>query len=78
MYTCRQSRETLCITNNTEPNGTMVVTLLLPILSSLLLAACPTKALQYRLFGLSSQAARRAFIVLIVSLHAVFLGVARL
>ncbi len=42
------------------------------------LSACPKDALQYKFLGLSPHTARMVFIVLIVSLHAVFLGVARL
>ena len=42
------------------------------------LAFCPESALSYRFFGLSPEAARRLFLVLAVSLHAVFLGVARI
>jgi len=46
---------------------------ILPILSSIMLAA-----LEYKFLGLPAAAARKVFLVLIVSLHAVFLGVARL
>lgn len=42
------------------------------------LGACDHGRLGYRLPGLSPQAARRVFLVLAVSLHAVFLGVARI
>jgi len=42
------------------------------------LAACPTGAIGYRFPGLSPERARAIFLVLVVSLHAVFLGVARL
>jgi len=42
------------------------------------LAGCPKQALRYKLFGLSAQRARTVFIVLIISLHTVFMGVARL
>lgn len=40
--------------------------------------SCNKEALNYRFFGLRPQTARSVFIVLIVSLHAVFLGLARL
>ena len=42
------------------------------------LASCPKDALQYTFLRLSPRAARLVFIVLIASVHAVFLGVARL
>ncbi len=42
------------------------------------LASCPKDALQYHFLELSLRSARIVFIVLIVSIHAVFLGVARL
>lgn len=42
------------------------------------LSACPKDALQYKFLGLSPHAARMVFITLIVSFHAVFLGIARL
>jgi len=42
------------------------------------LAGCPKDALRYKLFDLSARNARIAFIVIAVSLHAIFLGVARL
>ena len=42
------------------------------------LQACPKRALHYKFPGLSPWSARIVFITLIVSLHAVFLGVARL
>lgn len=42
------------------------------------LPACKEAHLGYRLPGLSPDAARAAFLVLVVSLHAVFLGVARI
>jgi polyferredoxin len=42
------------------------------------IAACPHGHLHYRFPGLSEETARSAFIVVIVALHAVFLGVARL
>ena len=41
------------------------------------LAACAGRFIEYRLPGLSAARARTVFLVLIVSLHAVFLGVAR-
>jgi ferredoxin len=41
-------------------------------------SACPHKVLSYRFPGLSAVRARTAFIVLIVTLHALFLGVARI
>ena len=42
------------------------------------LSACPHGHLHYRFPGLSKQLARTAFLVAVVTLHAVFLGVARL
>lgn len=42
------------------------------------IAACPHSHLHYRFPGLSDNTARSAFIVVIVALHAIFLGVARL
>jgi polyferredoxin len=42
------------------------------------LPACPESALSYRFLGLSPRASRTAFVVLVVSLHAAFLGVARI
>jgi len=42
------------------------------------LAACPKKALTYRFPGLSPEAARTVFLVLAASLHALFLGVAKI
>jgi ferredoxin len=42
------------------------------------IAACPHGHLHYRFPGLSGNAARSAFVVVIVALHAIFLGVARL
>ena len=42
------------------------------------LSACPHGHLHYRFPGLSAKAARSAFLVMVVVLHAVFLGVARL
>jgi ferredoxin len=42
------------------------------------LPACPETALEYKFLGLPAPTARRVFLVLIISLHAVFLGVARL
>jgi len=42
------------------------------------LSSCPKHALQYKFLGLSPHTARMVFITLIVSFHAVFLGVARL
>ncbi len=42
------------------------------------LASCRDRALVYRFPGLSDEGARRLFLVLVVSLHAVFLGLARL
>lgn len=41
-------------------------------------AACRGKSIEYRFAGLSPRAARTAFLVVVVSLHAVFLGVARI
>jgi len=40
--------------------------------------ACPSGRIGFRFPGLSPDAARRAFLTLVVALHAVFLGVARL
>jgi polyferredoxin len=42
------------------------------------LSSCKGKSIEYRFAGLSSQTARTVFLVLVVSLHAVFLGVARI
>jgi ferredoxin len=42
------------------------------------LPACPEAAIKYKFLGLPAAAARRLFLVLVISLHAVFLGVARL
>ena len=42
------------------------------------LASCEQGALSYRFFGLSPAVAREVFLVLVVALHAVFLGVARI
>jgi polyferredoxin len=42
------------------------------------LSACPHGHLHYRFPGLTNETARQAFVVIIVALHAVFLGVARL
>jgi len=42
------------------------------------LASCHAGAIGYRFPGLTPDAARRAFLVLIVTLHAVFLGLARI
>jgi ferredoxin len=42
------------------------------------LAACPSRSLEYRFPGLSPSVARLAFLTLVVSLHAAFLGVARI
>jgi ferredoxin len=42
------------------------------------LSACPERALSYGFVGLSPLAARSAFVALVVALHAVFLGVARI
>ncbi|THB65836.1 MAG: 4Fe-4S binding protein, partial [Desulfovibrio sp.] len=42
------------------------------------IAACPHRQLDYGLFRLSPATARAAFVVLVLSLHAVFLGVARI
>lgn len=42
------------------------------------LGGCPRDALRYKLFGFSAQRARIVFIVITISLHAVFMGVARL
>jgi ferredoxin len=42
------------------------------------LAACPKEALRYGFLGLGASAARTVFVVLVVVLHAVFLGVARI
>jgi polyferredoxin len=41
-------------------------------------SACRGKSIEYRLIGLSPRVARTVFLVLVVSLHAVFLGVARI
>jgi polyferredoxin len=40
--------------------------------------SCVKEAIDYKFFGLKPQTARHVFVVLIVSLHAVFLGLARL
>jgi polyferredoxin len=42
------------------------------------LASCRQRSIAYRFPGLPAEAARRLFLVLVVSLHAVFLGVARM
>jgi len=42
------------------------------------LGACPHGALEYRFPGLSAATARRAFLVLVVALHAAFLNLAML
>lgn len=42
------------------------------------ISACPHSLIGYRFPGLSSSQARTVFLVLVVSLHAVFLGVARI
>ena len=42
------------------------------------LAACDRRALRYSWFRLSPATARLLFLILVVSLHAVFLGVARI
>jgi len=42
------------------------------------ISSCAGRFIEYRCFGLSPRSARTAFLVLAVSLHAVFLGVARL
>jgi hypothetical protein len=42
------------------------------------LGSCRQFSIAYRFPGLSAAAARRAFLILVVSLHAVFLGVARM
>ncbi len=42
------------------------------------LSGCPHGHLHYRFPGLTADAARKGFIVIIVALHAIFLGVARL
>ena len=42
------------------------------------LAACHGRFIEYKFLGLSPDAARALFIVLVVSLHALFLGVARI
>jgi len=42
------------------------------------LSACRSRSIEYRFPGLSPEAARSLFLVLVVSLHAVFLGVARI
>ncbi|MCU0592799.1 MAG: 4Fe-4S binding protein [Desulfobacterales bacterium] len=42
------------------------------------LASCRQASIAYRFPGLSAETARRLFLVLVVSLHAVFLGVARM
>lgn len=42
------------------------------------ISSCSKEALKYGLFGLSAETARTIFLVLIVSLHSVFLGVARI
>jgi len=41
-------------------------------------SACPTGQIRYSFPGLSSQASRTLFVVLVVSLHAAFLGLARI
>lgn len=42
------------------------------------LGSCPHRHLQYHFPGLSSETARTAFLTVVISLHALFLGVARL
>jgi polyferredoxin len=42
------------------------------------LASCKGKSIEYRFAGLSARHARTVFLVLVVSIHAVFLGVARI
>jgi polyferredoxin len=42
------------------------------------ISACRGKSIEYRLLGLSPRVARTVFLVMVVSLHAVFLGVARI
>jgi NAD-dependent dihydropyrimidine dehydrogenase PreA subunit len=42
------------------------------------ISSCPSGSLQYRFPGLSAQSARRIFLVLMIVLHTVFMGVARL
>ncbi len=42
------------------------------------LSACPHSSLQYRFLWLSPRAARTLFLVLVISMHAVFLGLARI
>lgn len=42
------------------------------------LSSCKGKSIEYRFAGLSPHVARTVFLVLVVSLHAVFLGVARI
>lgn len=42
------------------------------------LGACPHQAVEYRLLWLRPETARRLFLILVVSLHAVFLAVARI
>lgn len=42
------------------------------------LASCCQNSIAYRFPGLSAEAARRLFLVLVVSLHAAFLGIARM
>jgi len=42
------------------------------------LPGCPKQALRYKLFDFSAKNARNIFLITIISLHAVFLGVARL
>ena len=42
------------------------------------LSSCKGKSIEYRFAGLSPQIARTVFLVLVVSFHAVFLGVARI
>jgi ferredoxin len=42
------------------------------------ITSCSKGALKYGLFGLSAESARTIFLVMIVSLHTVFLGVARI
>jgi ferredoxin len=42
------------------------------------LGSCPSGLFSYRLFGFGSETAREIFVVLTVSLHTVFLGLARI
>ena len=42
------------------------------------ITGCPHKTIHYHFPGLTAETARKVFIVLVISLHAIFLGVARI